>query len=374
MSAAPRVPGHALFFPAAALDAAVVLPASIAGFLGIVAPLPGLAFPAGHAHEMVFGFALAAVAGDQLGPTPRGRLAVLFASWLVARIAFLAAPHGLFAALANGAFAALLAWNLAPRLITRAKKMRNRALPVAIAALCACALAIQVGLQVGSGTLQRAALVIAILVLGLLMLWVGGRIIAPAAAGQAWRQGKELQARVQPRLEGALIVAMLAAVAAAATSFERAAGIAVIAAAGLAAVRMARWRLWALRGRPDLLCLGAGYGWLALGLACIGVALLSGSHLVTALHVVTVGAMGTLTINVMALTWARLARRDPARAALPVWSTLLIAAATLARVATDFGVADPRTLLLAAAGCWSAAYLLLLVLFVRMPRSAAVLA
>lgn len=88
----------------------------------------------------------------------------------------------------------------------------------------------------------------------------------------------------------------------------------------------------------------------------------------TALHVVTVGAMGTLTINVMALTWARLARRDPAREVLPAWSTGLVALATLARVAADFGWVQPRALLWTAAGCWSVAYLLLLVLFARMPR------
>src|SRR5688500_6107487 len=109
-----------------------------------------------------------------------------------------------------------------------------------------------------------------------------------------------------------------------------------MAAAAVAAVRLARWQLWRLNDRAGLLCLGAGYAWLALGLAAIGAALLDGRYLVSALHLVTVGAMGTLILNVMALTWLRLARRDPAYARLPVWGTLLVAAAALLRVAADF--------------------------------------
>lgn len=160
---ARRVQGHALFFPAAAAYAAFALPASMASMLGLMPAIPGLAFGAGHGHEMLFGFALAVVAGNQLGPTPVGRLAALFGAWAIARIAFLAAPHSIVAALAGGAFALLL---------------------------------------------------VGLLLLGLLMLFMGGRIIAPAAAGQFYRQGEDLAARVQPRIEGWLIAVMLVAVAA----------------------------------------------------------------------------------------------------------------------------------------------------------------
>jgi uncharacterized protein involved in response to NO len=317
---------------------------------------------------MLFGFALAVVAGNQLGPTELGRLAALFAAWAVARIAFLAAPHSTVAALAGGAFALLLALQLAPRLLGRAKKARNRALPLTLVALCASALAIQVALRLGSYRAQQGVLLVGLLLLALLMLFMGGRIIAPAAAGQFYRQGEDLAARVQPRIEGWLIVVMLVAVVAAALGQWPVAGACAIVAAALAVVRMARWRLWSIGGRPDLACLGLGYGWLALGLAALGVALIAGQRITTALHIITVGSIGTLTINVMALTWARLARRDPARERLPIWATALVALATMARVLADFGVADARVLLLAAAACWSAAYLLLIFLFASARR------
>jgi len=364
---ARRVQGHALFFPAAAAYAAFALPASIASMLGLVPAIPGLAFGAGHGHEMLFGFALAVVAGNQLGPTPVPRLAALFGAWAIARVAFLAAPHSLVAALASGAFALLLALQLAPRLLGRAKKIRNRALPLTLVALCASAVAIQVALHLGAYRAQQGVLLVGLLLLGLLMLFMGGRIIAPAAAGQFYRQGEDLAARVQPRIEGWLIVVMLIAVAAGALGQWTVAGAGSIAAGVLAVVRMARWRLWSIGGRPDLACLGLGYLWLALGLAALGVALIAGQRITTTLHIVTVGSIGTLTLNVMALTWARLVRRDPARERLPIWATAFIALATVARVLADFDVVHAPAMLLAAATSWSAAYLLLLTLFLRMP-------
>lgn len=363
-----RIPAHTLFYPAAAAYAALVVPASVASMLGTLPAIPGLAFPAGHAHELVFGFALAAVAGNQLGPTLRATLAMLFGAWVAARIGFLLAPRSVASAAANGAFALLLAALLAPRLLGRAKKWRNRALPAALLALCASAVAIQGALLTGSAAMARPTLLTAILVLSLLMLFMGGRIIAPAAAGQAYRQGGNLAARVQPRIEAALIAAMTLAIAASAAGFSSWAGAAAMLAGLLAAIRMWRWRLWRLRGRTDLLCLAAGYAWLAVGLAGTGAAAMAGRHLVAALHLVTVGAIGTLTINVMALTYARLARRDPARDGLPAWSTALIAVATVARAAVELLPAERVFLLWTASSCWCAAYLLLALSIARNPR------
>jgi uncharacterized protein involved in response to NO len=288
--------------------------------------------PQWHAREMLFGFALAVVAGNQLGPAGARRVALLFGAWVLARAASLAAPGTYVFAAANAAFALALALQVAPRLARAAKKWRNRALPAILVALCAAAAVVEVR--------------IAVLLLAALMLFMGGRILAPAVAGQLQRQGVRLGPRVQPRLEGALLVAMIASLAW--TPFCAAAGI-------LAAIRMARWRLWALRGRPDLLCLAAGYAWLAAGLVAYGATLDT-----RALHLITVGALGTLTLNVMAMSWLLAARRDPARSRLTVAGTLLIAAAAVLRVSGFFT---------AAALCWSAAYLLLLALFFRRTSS-----
>jgi uncharacterized protein involved in response to NO len=299
-------------------------------------PLSVFWAPQWHPHEMLFGFALAVVAGNQLGPATGKRVALLFGLWLLARIVFLCFPAAPVAAASNAAFAAALALQVAPRLLRSAKKWRNLALPVVLIALCVAAAALRV----------RAA----VLLLAMLMLFMGGRIIAPMVAGQLQRQGIRLGPRVQPRLEGALLAAM--AIALAWTPF-------CIVAGALAAVRLARWRLWALRGRPDLWGLAIGYAWLAAGLVAFGAL-----REIALMHLITVGAIGTLTFNVMAMSWLLKRRRDPSRSPLIVAGTALIALAALCRVLGFFA---------AAVWCWSAAFLLLLAIFLnatREPRAA----
>ena len=323
------------FYPAAAAYAAVILPFSALAML-----------PRSHAHEMLLGFALAVVAGNQLGVIAPRRVGALLVAWVAARVAFLVAPASLAAAVLNAGFAALLALHVAPRLLGAAKKWRNRALPVVLIALCAAAAA----WQFAEVTLATVGL------FALLMLFMGGRIIAPAVAGQLYRQGERLDARVQPRIEAALIVAGFAAAIALAAGGRLLGAAALVAAGGIAAVRIARWRLWMLRGRPDLLCLAAGYAWLAFGLMAFGAALAAGRHESAALHFITVGALGTLTLNVMAQSWLLRARREPSKSIAIVAGTVLIAFATLFRV---------LGLLELAAACWSAAFALLLALFYK---------
>jgi len=365
-----RIPADGFFFPAAALYATLVLPVSVLEMLGRARFLPGVASPAGHAHELLFGFALAAVAGNQLGPTSLPRLALFFALWVFARVGFLLAPQSLAAVAANVAFAALLAAQLAPRLLRAAKKPRNKALPLVLVAICAAAIAFQVAGSFDRADVQFRILLAAVLLFALLMLFMGGRLIAPAVAGQFYRQGGNLEARVQPRIEGALIVCMAAAIAVsvAAGPAGVALGAALLVTSGvLAAVRVARWRLWALRGRSDLLSLAAGYGWLAVGLALFGASRASGVALFGALHLITAGALGTLTLNVMAMTRMLKARRDPARSRVPGAGTALIALATVARALAASGTQSAEPLLALAALAWSAAFALLLVLIVRTP-------
>lgn len=339
---------HTVFYPAAALYAAAALPASVLGMARGWSPL-------WHAHEMLFGFALAVVAGNQLGAVPAGRVLALLAVWAGARLAFLLAPASAVAAALNAAFAVLLAIHVVPRLFGAAKKLRNRALPAILAALCAAA------------AFWRPALLLpAVVLFSLLMLFMGGRIIAPAVAGQRHRQGERLDARVQPRLEAAILIAGIVALAALAVPATSLLAAAALATAGvLAAARLARWRLWALRGRPDLLCLAAGYAWLALGLMGLGAALAAGRHASAALHLITVGALGTLTFNVMAMSWLLKARRVPDRSAAILVGTLLLAAATAFRLIGSF---DAGPWLHIAAGCWSAAFLVLCALFAGSAR------
>lgn len=217
------IAGHRVFFPVATVFAIVVLPASLSAMLGVTPLFPGLASPAGHAHELLFGFALAVVAGNQLGPRPMRTLVVLLASWLLARIAFIAAPTGLVSVASNVLFPALLVYHVAPRLLGSAKKWRNQALPAALLAICASAAALTLTIAWPSEqrVASRDAIAIAVALFALLLLFMGGRLIAPTVAGQIYRQGGNLEARVQPRIEGALIVAMALGVVALVVEADR---------------------------------------------------------------------------------------------------------------------------------------------------------
>jgi uncharacterized protein involved in response to NO len=359
------VAAERLFFPAAATYGAVVVPLSVHGMLSGNALLPGLAGITGHAHELLFGYALAVVAGFLVTRTTQARLGWLFGAWVAARAAFLALPGSAWSLAADIAFAALLALLAAPQFLKGAKKLRNKAFAPLLIALCLAVPAFQLGLLTGRHWLQFLALQEAVLLFALLMLFMGGRIIAPAAAGAIQRAGGHLEARVQPRIEAALLVVMaLAAVALAVPGGRAAAGGLLLAAALLALLRLARWRLWACAGRPDLWCLGVGYLWLVIGLALLGLSwsvqlLPAGS----ATHAVTLGALGTLTTAVMARVRLARNRRDPAEMRTLPWITAAIALATLLRL---FGSGHPATLAVAAA-LWSLALTILLVTLLRVP-------
>jgi uncharacterized protein involved in response to NO len=353
-----RVAAERLFFPAATLYGAAAVPLSVHGMLSGNPLLPGVASVAMHAHELLFGFAMAVVAGFLITRTTRARLGMLFGLWLAARASFLALPGSALAFAANATFAGLLGVTVAPQFLKSAKKLRNKSIAPLLIALCLAMLVFQLGAVSAHAWLQFLALQEGVLLLALLMLFMGGRIIAPAAAGAIQDAGGHLEARVQPRIEGALLVFMALAAAALAVPQGRfIAGALLLLAASLALVRLARWRLWACTGRPDLWCLGVGYLWLAAGLALLGLSwafnLLPAA---TATHAITIGALGTLATTVMARVRLIHDKRDPARMRALPWIALLITLAALTRLVGSGSLFA----LGVAASAWSLALLLLL--------------
>lgn len=350
------------FFPAAALYGALAVPLSVHGMLTGTPWLPGLGSVTGHAHELLFGYALAVVAGYLVTKNEIPHIALLFALWLAARMLWLFFPESLPAAAANLSFVALLGYLVVPKFTKSAKKLRNKAIGPLIAAICLAPVAFHTAGILDFSGARYLVLQESVLLLVLLMLFMGGRVIAPAVAGAIERAGGTLEARVQPRIEGSLLILMAAAIAIAAVPGGRpAAGIALIGAGVLAAIRLARWRLWRCFHRPDLICLGTGYVWLAAGLGMIGAAWLLGIHAGTATHAITVGALGTLTASVMARVYLLRAKCNPAaNGVLPV-----IVGAMTAAAALRIGFGDSPAALAWAAGAWSVGLLLLLSLFVR---------
>jgi uncharacterized protein involved in response to NO len=127
----------------------------------------------------------------------------------------------------------------------------------------------------------------------------------------------------------------------------------LLVAAGLAlAARLSRWRGLSTVREPLLFILHVGYGWLALGLILLGLDPASSA----ALHALTVGAIGTMTLAVM--TRASLGHTGRAlvadRATLAIYGLVTLAA--LLRVASPFAGAQAVLVTSLAGVAWSVAF------------------
>ena len=361
-----RLPfANAWFFPAAALYAALILPYSVLALLGLLPALPGLATSAGHAHEMLFGFALAVIAGYLLGPQRLRFTLTLLGCWALARLSFLQWP-GSWLALASAAiFATGLAWKVLPRFLGAAKKWRNQSVAPVVAGLSLLSAIASGGFGAG---FDRLMLEEALLLLATLMFFMGGRIIAPAVAGYAQSRGWRLDARVQPHIEGAVLILLGLALLLNLLPWpltRQLTGAVLVAAAVLTTIRLLRWQPWRC-ARPELLTLLLGYAWLAIGLLLLGLGtLLPALPLNATLHALTVGALGSLTFAVMARTRLIYRFRDPAAQRWIQGVALLISLAALARVLPAVLSQPHPAWLLLAAGCWSLAFMALTLLLWR---------
>jgi uncharacterized protein involved in response to NO len=234
-----RPPAWTLFFPLAALHAALVVPLSLAAMFTGPGWLPGLATPAAHGRELLFGFALAVIAGYLLGPQPFRRLLLLSGLWLVGRIGGLVGPLAWPALMADAAFALLLAALVVPR-FRAAKKWRNRMLPPLLGLLCLLGVA-SLAARSAFPDLLLSLLHQGVLWLLLLMAFMGGRVIAPAVNGHLMARDRATGAGVQPRIEAVLIGLLGAAGLHAIT----------VGALGTLAWLLVAWRLvlWRHRGQ-----------------------------------------------------------------------------------------------------------------------------
>ena len=303
--------GFRPFFLLAALWAVIGVPIWLAAYThgySVGGVLPAMVW---HAHEMTFGFGLAAVAGFLLTAIPnwtgrlpvRGaRLASLACVWLAGRVAILlsGAVGAPAAALVDLAFPALFVAVVARELIA-AGNWRNLPMLGALSLLLAGDVLVHLhalGIAYTAETGNRLGIATLLLLIAL----VGGRIVpsftrnwlAKARPGNAPPAPWSMIDRVALATTVAGLAAwVLARDWAIAPWLELAAGIAL-------AARLARWRGLATLREPLLFILHAGYGWLALGLALLGA---NGLYPVlpasSATHALTVGAIGTMTLAVM---------------------------------------------------------------------------
>jgi uncharacterized protein involved in response to NO len=261
-----------------------------------------------HAHEMVFGYAVAALAGYMLTAIPNwtGRLPLagrpllyLVALWAGGRFA-MANPDiwGLYPAVAaDAAFLPVLAL-VAAREIVAGKNWKNLKILAALTLLSLVNLAFHVAVLGGLdlGAVMRASVAVFIALIGL----VGGRIIPSFTRNWLAKNGSA----VLPVPFGQFDIAALATLVIAfllwivlpegtPTAFTAA------AAAVLHFLRLARWRGAHTLDEPLLLVLHVGYAFVPVGLVGVMLAALGWVSAASALHMLTVGGIGVMTLSVM---------------------------------------------------------------------------
>lgn len=262
-----------------------------------------------HAHEMIFGYAMAVVAGFLLTAARNwtGRntahgypLLGLLMVWLLGRLAMAGAlgDSGLLrAALAVG-FPLLLAVAVA-RPILQAKSRRNLIVVAVLGLLALAAL----GAHLGNPGVQRGAIYGALHLIILLHVVIGGRVIPLFTRNRTGNQA----VRNRPRLDRlaigtALLVAILAVPVAMRPGHFLTPwlGTAALASGALQLVRMGTWGSRSALRIPLLAVLHFGYFWLGAGQILLALSLFTSAIAQTvALHALTIGVIGTMTVGMM---------------------------------------------------------------------------
>ena len=317
----------------------------------------------GYAVAVIAGFLLTAVGNwtqrETLVGTP---LLALSALWVLGRVAMAfagALPRGLPALVDLAFLPALIAVLARPLLATRSR--RNFIMLGILGALFAANVVVHLDALgvMAMGSARRACLV-AIDVVVLIILLIAGRVFPMFTRNTTG----VTSIRSSPSLDVLTVSAMAILTLLDVLVPDHAATAAAAGGVGaLAIVRAARWGTRHTARHPLLWILHAGYAWLALGLLLRALAgfdpAVPGS---LATHALTVGAIGSLTLGMMARVSLGHTGRPPVASRPMAWAFGAITAAAFARAIVPLFVPGGYfATLVAAAGLWTVAFLLYLV-------------
>ncbi len=385
--------GFRIFFLAAGLFAVLAMALwerwIAAQALGQEAGFPAAAMPQHwHAHEMIFGFGGAALAGFFLTAVPNWTgakgaphrfIALVAALWLAGRLALWFSgglPPGVVA-LADLAFAPVLAGQLLEQLI-RKPKAQQMILLALLALFWTANLLTHLEWMGLTGTLW-AGLRGGLLTLGAMIMVLGGRVTPGFTRNAMVATGRDSRLPRNPAPLAAVSIAASVGVAAgylAGLPEPVLGGLAVVAGlAGLA--RVALWRSGWTWDKPILWVLHLSYAANAAGFAMLGLAGLGLGSEIAALHLLGIGGVGGMTLAIMSrASLGHTGRPLVAPRAVALAYALLPLAALLRYLGSAVpGAHDPALLL--AGGLWMAAFALFVLRLwpvwwaPRLPRAAA---
>lgn len=269
--------------------------------LGPLADHPKLVY--WHAHEMVFGFVAAIVAGFTLTavatwtgrkPVQGMELGLLVIAWIVGRVAMSFAGDWPIATVAvlDLSFTCLLTI-LFGREVVASGNWRNAPLVGVVALLAGLNLLFHIGPAVSPG-LDRTALLLAVHVVLVLITLIAGRIIPSFTAN--WLRARGAPEASMPRVvpgvdKAALVMTIATGLCFTLLPTHPASGITAFVAAVVHAVRLSSWSGFRAFSEPLLFILHLAYAWFPIGYALVGLSVFSGYPATAALHALTIGVI-----------------------------------------------------------------------------------
>ncbi len=369
--------GFRPFFLLSATWAALAVPLWLAFLAGAGTVPTLLPPPIWHAHEMVFGYAAATAAGFLLTAIPNwtgrmplqgGPLAALVGLWIAGRVAeFVSARIGAPAAAVLDLSFPVAFLVAVAREIVAGRNWRNLPMVAALTLLLAGNSLVHLE-ALGWAETGELGNRLGIATLLMLITLVGGRIVPSFTRN--WLT-KNLPGAATPASFGWIDRAALLTTALALADWVAVPAapwtpwVELIAALALG-MRLVRWRGAGAWREPLLWVLHLGYGWLALGFLLLAVnGIMPLVPATAALHALTVGAIGTMTLGVM--TRASLGHTGRPLVAGSGTTTIyaLVTVAALLRLLAPLAGADYLLLLSLAGAAWSGAFGLFVFLYGR---------
>ncbi len=305
-----------------------------------------------HAHEMLVGFAMAAIAGFILTavatwtgrPALRGApLGLLVLAWLSGRLVMGMAGvlPSFWVAVVDMLFPVLLVL-LVAREVIRGGSRRNYPIifiTVLLAVLNLMYHASNTGYLPMAANADRIALYLLIHLVLLLITVISGRIIPNFTANWLREQGQTRLPHTGEFIDRATILLTIATgLFAAIVPLSLVTGVLALAAALLHAIRLSRWRGMATRSEPLLFVLHAAYLWLPVGYLMTGFAVFGWWIPPTAaLHALTAGAVSVMILAVTTRVALAHTGRQLRAARLTVVAYWVLTLAAVLRIVSPLG-------------------------------------
>jgi uncharacterized protein involved in response to NO len=355
-------------FLLATLYAILVVPLWAAAWLGYL-PMPvSLGTPTWwHAHEMIYGFAGAAIGGFALtavatwtkrSPVSGVPLMILSALWVIARVLFaLPSPSALApAVVADLGYGALL-FVLMSREVLSARSQRNYKVLVILALLPVTNVLFFLGMTRNAGW-TMTALVAGLWLVVMLINLIGGRVIP--AFTRNWLQHQVAEQKRDPATLPPMFdrfdlfttwLMVVFAILHLVEAPSRSTAVVGLITSVVLFIRLTRWQGIQTGGEPLVWVLHVAFSWLPLGFLLLASAELGLLPRTAGIHALTSGAITTMIIAVAGR--AALGHTSRPLESHPVLTAayVLITVAAICRVAATIGP-GARVLLAVSAVAW----------------------